>query len=44
MDTAATNTYRNTPIKTITHVMTYHSLLNKEANAKTSILTEQYNT
>ena len=43
-DTAATNIYRNTLIKTITHVTTNHSLLNKDANAKNSILTEQYNT
>ena len=42
--TAATNIYRSTLIKTTTHVMTNHSPLNKNANAKTSILTEQYNT
>jgi len=36
--------YRNTLIKRITHVMTNHSPLNKDANAKTSILTEQHNT
>ena len=34
-DTAATNIYRNTLIKTITHVMANHSPLNKDANAKT---------
>jgi len=31
-------------IKTITHVTTNHSPLKKDANAKTSILKEQYNT
>ena len=41
---AEANIYRNTLIKTITHVTTNHSLLNKDANVKTSILTEQYNT
>jgi len=30
-------------IKTTTHVMTKHWPLNKDANAKTSIITEQYN-
>ena len=30
-------------IKTTTHITTKHSPLNKDANAKTSILTEQYN-
>jgi len=39
-----TNIYRNTLIKTITHITTNHSLLNKEANVKSSILTEKYNT
>ena len=36
------NIYRNTLVKTTTHVTTNHSPLNKDANAKTSILTEQY--
>jgi len=40
----AANIYRNTLIKTTTHVTTNHSPLHKDANAKTSILTEHYNT
>jgi len=39
---AAANIYRNTLIKTTTQVTTKQSPLNKDANAKTSILIEQY--
>ena len=44
MCVGVTNIYRNTLIKTTTHVTINQSPLNKDANAKTSILTEQYNT
>ena len=43
-ETATTNIYRSTLIKTVTHVTTNHSPLNKDANSKTSILKEKYNT
>jgi len=39
----AANICKNTLSQTTTHVTTKHSPLNKYANAKTSILTEQYN-
>jgi len=40
---AAANICRNTLSNTTTHVTTKHSPINKCANAKISILTEQYN-
>ena len=40
---AAANICRNTPSKSTTHVTTKHSPLNKYANAKNSLLTEQCN-